>query len=258
MKILVSNDDGIFAQGLWALTYELKQIGQVVVVAPDREQAATGTAVSLHQPIRVHQVAPVVPGVESYAVRGTPGDCVIVALGKLITDRVNLVICGINHGANLGDDVPISGTVGAALQAYLHGLPAIAISVPRSNSPPLDTAAKLAVLLAKGIGLGVLPANVFLNVNLPDLPPAKIGGISITHLANRNYTDVVEERDDGGYPYYWFVRQKRNQATDKQTDTWAVEHGNISITLLHANLDKSPPPLPDNLCSDLFQQLRAS
>jgi 5'-nucleotidase len=130
--------------------------------------------------------------------------------------------------------------------------------VPRGESPPLDTAAKLAALLAKGIGLGMLPANVFLNVNLPDLPPAKIGGISITHLANRNYTDVVEERDDGEYPYYWFVRQKRNQASDKQTDTWAVEHGNISITLLHVNLDKSPPPLPDNLCSDLFQQLRAS
>lgn len=257
MKILVTNDDGIFARGLWALANELKQLGQVVVVAPDREQAAIGTAVSLHQPIRVHKVEPMVAGVETYAVRGTPADCIIVALGKLITGGVDLVICGINHGANLGDDVPISGTVGAALQAYLHGLPAIAISVPRGENPPLDTGAKLAALLAKRIDLGILPPNIFLNINLPDLPLAKIREISITHLASRNYTDVVEERDDGGYPYYWFVRQKKNEATDRKTDAWAIEHGNISITPLHTNFDKSLPSFPEGLCSDLLHQLQA-
>ena len=123
MRVLVTNDDGIFAPGLWILVKELKSIARVVVVAPDREQSAIGTAVTLRQPLRVQRVSPLVPGVETYSVEGTPGDSVILALGKLIKSRVDLVISGINQGPNLGDDVLISGTVAAALQGYLRGLP---------------------------------------------------------------------------------------------------------------------------------------
>ena len=111
MKILVTNDDGIFAQGLWALVKELKSIGQVVVVAPDREQSAIGTAVTLRQPIRVQRVTPLAPGIETYSVEGTPADSIILALGKLVKGRVDLVISGINQGLNLGDNVLISGTL---------------------------------------------------------------------------------------------------------------------------------------------------
>jgi len=145
MKILVTNDDGILAEELGMLVKELKNIAQIVVVAPDREQSAIGTAVTLHQPLRVQKVRPMVPGVETYSVEGTPADSVILALSRLIKDKVDLVVSGINQGLNLGNDVPISGTVGAALQGYLHGFPAFAISVERGDSLYLDTAAKLAV-----------------------------------------------------------------------------------------------------------------
>ena len=119
MKILVTNDDGIFARGLWVLAKELSSIAQVIVVAPDREQSAIGTAVTLHQPLRAQKVRPILPEIETYSVEGTPADSVILALGKLVKGKVDLVISGINQGQNLGQDVLISGTVSAALQGYL-------------------------------------------------------------------------------------------------------------------------------------------
>jgi len=257
MKILVTNDDGIFAPGLWTLVKELKSIAQVVVVAPDREQSAIGTAVTLHQPLRVQRVRPMVPGVETYAVEGTPADSVILALSKLVKNKIDLVISGINQGPNLGDDVLISGTVGAALQGYLRGFPALAISIAAVDSLYLDNAAKLAALLAEKIGSNALPTNIFLNVNLPNLPLAKIKGVKITRLASESHTDTVEEGHDGKRAYYWLVRQKINKNTNEKTDIWAIEQGNISITPLHTNLSQKPAlPIPDSLCSDLLQELK--
>jgi len=257
MKILVTNDDGIFAQGLWILVKELNNIAQVVVVAPDREQSATGTAVTLRQPLRVQRVRPLVPEVETYSVEGTPADSVILALGKLVKDKIDLVISGINQGPNLGDDVLISGTVGAALQGYLRGFPAFAISVAAVDSLYLDNAAKLAALLAKKIDSSALPTNILLNVNLPNLPLAKIKEIKITQLASGSHTDTVEEGHDGIRKYYWLVRRGINKDRDERTDIWAIEQGNISITPLHTNLsNKSSPPIMDSLCSDLFQELQ--
>jgi len=257
VKILVTNDDGIFADGLWALGKELKNMAQVVVAAPDRELSAIGTAVSLHQPVRARKVAPVVAGVESYAVEGTPADCVILALGKLVKDGIELVISGINRGANLGDDVLISGTVGAALQGSLHGLPALAISVALGDNLYFGDAAKFAALLARKIDSQVLPANICLNVNLPNLPREKIKGVEITYPASRSHTDTIEERYDGKRPYYWFVRQRVNQPIDEKTDTWALEQGNISITpLLTSQVNKPSPPIPESFCSDLFYEFQ--
>lgn len=257
MKILVTNDDGIFAQGLWILVKELKNIARVVVVAPDREQSATGTAVTLHQPLRAQTVRPLVPGVEAHSVEGTPADSVILALGKLVKTKIDLVISGINQGPNLGDDVLISGTVGAALQGYLRGFPALAISVAATGSLYLDSAAKLAALLAEKIDSSAPPTNIFLNVNLPNLPLAKIKGIKLTQLASGSDTDTVEEGHDGIRKYYWLVRRRTNKDRGEETDIWAVEHGNISITTLHASLsDKSPSPITDSFCSDLFQDLQ--
>lgn len=257
MKILVTNDDGIFAEGLWILVKELRNIARVVVVAPDREQSAIGTAVTLRQPLRVQKVRSMVPEVETYSVEGTPADSVILALGKLVKDKIDLVVSGINHGANLGDDVLISGTVGAALQGYLRGLPALAISVALGDNLHLDNAAKLATVLAKKIESNALPTNILLNVNLPNLPLVKIRGAKITRLASESHTDTVEERHDGRRKYYWLIRQRLNKATDKETDVWAIEQGNISITPLHTSLLNKPSPrIPDSLCSDLLQELR--
>ena len=259
MKILATNDDGILADGLWELVKELKNLAEVVVVAPDREQSATGTAVTLRQPLRVQKVIPRVPGVETYSVEGTPADSVILALSKLIKTRIDFVISGINPGPNLGDDVLISGTVGAALQGYLRGLPALAISVDGSGNRTLGTAAKLATLLARKIETSVLPINIFLNVNLPDLPLSEIKGIRFTRLASKSHINTVEEGHDGRREYYWLVRQKINdKIADRKTDIWAIENGNISISALYTDLSHRPSlPLSDGFCSDLLLELQS-
>jgi len=260
MTILVTNDDGIFAEGLWALVKELKNFARVTVVAPDSERSASGTAVTLRQSIRVRQVVPLVPGVEAYAVEGTPSDCVILALGKLIPDKVDLVISGINQGKNLGDDVLISGTVGAALQGYLHGCSALAISVDKESSPQhFDTAAKVAALLTQKITSESLPAHIFLNVNLPDLPLDKIGGVQITRLAHQSHLNTVEEGEDSNGKYYQLLRERLKADNKKRTDVWAIEQGHISITPLFANLYSKPPSVIFNhLCAELLEGLKSS
>jgi 5'-nucleotidase len=257
MKILVTNDDGIFAEGLIALARELKKIADVVVVAPDRELSAMGTTVSLHQPVRARPATPVADGVESYAVEGTPADCVILALGKLVNNRVDIVVSGINRGANLGDDVLISGTVGAALQASLHGLPALAVSVALGDNFYFDDAAKFAALMARKVETGIIPPDICLNVNLPSLPRQEISGVKITYPARYSHTDVIEERYNNGRSYYWFVRKRVNKAVDDNTDTWAIQQGSISISPLftsHAN--KPLSELPDGLGDELLAEFK--
>jgi len=257
MRILVTNDDGIFAPGLWVLVKELKNIAQVVVVAPDREQSAIGTAVTLHRPLRAQEVTPIVPEVETYSVEGTPTDSVILALGQLVRNKIDLVISGINRGLNLGADVFISGTVGAALQGYLRGYPALAVSADAVNHRQLSNTAKFAALVAKRIDCGTLPANIFLNINLPRLSLAKIRGAKITRLASESHTNSVDERDDGTGRCYWLIRNRINNNTNKKTDIWAIEQGNISITPLHPNLSSKPSsPIRASLFSDLLYQLR--
>ena len=257
MKILVTNDDGILAEGLWGLVKELKNIAQVVVVAPDREQSAIGTAVTLSQPLRAQKVRPMIPEIEAYSVMGTPADSVIMALGKLITGKIDLVVSGINQGLNLGNDVLISGTVGAALQGYLRGFPALAVSVASEDSLYTDNAARVAALLAEKIHATALPTDVFLNVNLPDLPLSEIKGAKLTRLANESHIDTVEEGHDGKREYYWLVRQRLNKDRNKTTDMWAIEQGIISITPLHTYLNNKPSSsIANNFCSDLFQELQ--
>ena len=256
MKILATNDDGILTPGLWALVKELKSIAQVVVVAPDREQSATGTAVTLRQPLRVQKVAPVLPDVEAYSVEGTPCDSVILALGKLVKNGVDLVISGINQGLNLGDDILISGTVGAALQGHLRGLPALAISIA-ANNHGWGNAARLARLLAEKIEANNLPHDILLNINLPDLPLAEIKGIEVTIPAHKTHIDTVEEGHDGKREYYWLIRQKLGSNTSETADVRALERGNISITALHNTLFQKPlSGITDSLCSELFQELK--
>ncbi len=258
MRILVTNDDGILSEALWLLVKELKHIAEVIVIAPDREQSAIGTAVTLRQTLRVQKVRSPLPEVETYSVEGTPSDAVILALGKLIKSKIDLVIAGINQGLNLGEDVHISGTVAAALQSFLRGFSALAISAPHENGEWLDAAAKVATLLATKVTADSRLNNTLFNVNMPELPLEKINGVKLTRLASESHINTVEEGDDGRRKYYWLVRQRAVTATNDSTDVWAVENGYISITPLHLDRPKRPPVLLFNrLCADLSLELKS-
>jgi len=241
LNILVTNDDGIAAPGMWALAEELQKIAEVFVVAPDREQSGVGTSVTLHQPLRVTPVRPAVPGIETYAVEGTPADSVIIALKMLLKDKIDLVIAGINEGSNLGNDVIISGTVGAAFQAYFYGLPAIAISIGAFLDLHFGAATRIGLLLAQQYADGKLPRRILLNVNLPNVPPDQLTGVEITQLGERSYTDAVKRGSvkaghDGKRDYYWIVHGEPQWKEDKGTDIRAIMQKKISITPLHNDL----------------------
>lgn len=256
MKILVTNDDGVFAPGLKTLVKSLGKFARVTVAAPDRERSAIGTAVTLRHPVRVQQVDSLAPGVETYSVNGTPGDSVILALAYLLNNDIDMVISGINQGANVGDDVLISGTVGAALQGYLHGFPAIAISVAAWENAYFDVAAELAAILAKRIKDNSLPSGIFLNVNVPSRPAPQIKGLAITRLAHISHTNTIKEENKDREGYYRLVRQKIDKPAKRNTDVWAIERDIISITPLHINLANKPPRLiMEKLCHGLFSEI---
>jgi len=235
VKILVSNDDGVYAPGLWTLVRALAPLGEVVVCAPDREQSAVGTSVTLHVPVRARPVAPQVEGVPTWAVEGTPGDSVILALNHLLDHDIDLVISGINDGSNLGNDALISGTVGAALQGYFHNLPSLAISVTAIEEVRHEVAARIAAQLAGLLAQGRLPRDIFLNVNVPNLPLEEVQGVEITRLGRRSYRDAVKEGYDGKRTYYWIVRGEPGWEMEPGTDIYAVRRGYISITPLHTD-----------------------
>jgi 5'-nucleotidase len=256
-KILVTNDDGIYARGLWALVTELKKISEVIVVAPDREQSAIGTALTLHHPLRVQKVKPEISDVEAYALSGTPGDCVIMAISNLAKNGIGLVISGINNGPNTGDDVFISGTVGGAMQAYWHGHSTIAVSLSEVDSKYIDNAARFTTFLVDRLNFLPKAQKYFLNVNIPSVPVQKIKGIEITHLSTTGYCDTVEEGYDGRRHYYWLKHQKTTRSVSRQTDAWAINRNNISITPLHSQLfGKSRPVLNGNV-TELLEQFKA-
>ncbi len=252
MRILVSNDDGILSDGLWALVGKLSEIGQVLVSAPDREQSAIGTAVTLRQSLKVQKVKPILPGIETYSVEGTPSDAVILALGKLIKGKTDVVVSGINQGMNLGEDVYISGTVGAALQGYLRGYPAIAVSASYKEGQYLDGAARVAALIAEIIGNDPRLADIFLNVNMPGLPLEKIKGARITKPAGKSHINTVEEGNHGWHKYYWLVRQRLENGVENGTDVAAVEQGYISISPLRLDrTGKINHELLNEMCRDI-------
>jgi len=236
LRVLVTNDDGISAKGIWILARELSKIAQVAVVAPDRERSASGTSVTMRQPLRVRKVEPQVPGIEAYAVGGTPGDSVILALVKLLKNRVDMVVSGINRGVNLGDDVYMSGTVAAALQGYLHGINAIAVSVNKeSELQQIDTAARLSKLLVKRITFDSPEKKVFLNVNIPNLPFTDIHKAVITRLDSNSHTDWAKEVEDNEGRYYQLERQQNDGIHDDKTDILRHRTGQyLHYTPLHA------------------------
>jgi 5'-nucleotidase len=261
VNVLVVNDDGITAPGLWALAAELKQIAEVVVVAPDRQQTGVGTSMTLDKPLKVSKVKPRVKGIDAYSVKGTPADSVIVGTFMPGLGIVDLVVSGINEGPNMGKDVLVSGTVGAALQAHNRGLPALAISLADIADMNFEVAARLAAILAQQISSGILSGNALLNVNVPNIPLTQIEGIDITRLGDSGYTPgfAVKESNDSASTGRWHYRMipgSTEVGEEQGTDIWAVRQNRISITPIHNRLTchEGNEHLP-TMCSRLSQEL---
>ncbi|MBL0677117.1 5'/3'-nucleotidase SurE [Aeromonas dhakensis] len=227
MRILVSNDDGVHAEGIRALSEALATCGEVIVVAPDRNRSGASHSLTLEVPLRVTRIAET----GYHAVKGTPTDCVHLAVNELVRPEPDMVVAGINHGANLGDDVIYSGTVAAATEGRHLGFPSLAISLVGKTH--FATAAHYAALLVKGMMVHPLPADQILNVNVPDLPLDQIKGIRVTRLGNRHRAEsVICTEDPRGQPIYWIGPPGSQQDAGEGTDFAAIEQGYVSITPL--------------------------
>lgn len=239
LKILVSNDDGIYAEGIFTLVKELSKIAKVFVVAPDRERSATAHAITMHKPLRAEKVEIFGPEVTAFKINGTPSDCVKLALDALLEEPPDFVISGINRGPNLGTDVIYSGTVSAAIEAAIYGIPAIAASVTAYEEISFEYPAEFIRKLCGSIKNKEFPKDSLLNVNIPNLEREKIKGIMITHLGTRKYKNCFHKRcDPRGKDYFWLAGEVIEDLLDIDSDVWAVKNGYISITPIHFDLTK--------------------
>ena len=234
MRILVSNDDGYQAPGIRALAAALGEHGEVTVVAPERDRSGASNSLTLENPIR----ATVMPdGV--IRVDGTPTDCVHLAITGLLEEEPDIVVSGINAGANMGDDVLYSGTVAAAMEGRFLGLPAIAISMTTHQPKHYDSAARVACELLLRLCRDPLPADTILNVNVPDLPYEKLAGFEATRLGHRHKAEsVIRAQDPRGRPIYWVGPAGAEQDAGPGTDFHAVRQGFVSITPIQVDLTR--------------------
>lgn len=236
MIILVSNDDGVSSQGIQALAAAAESLGEVYVVAPDREQSAASHSLTLHRPLRVEEISE-----RCYAVDGTPTDCVNLAVCGLLPTRPGLVLSGINKGANLGDDITYSGTVSAAMEGTLFGIPSIAVSLVGREAFDFGPAAEFATALARRVIESPLAPHTLLNVNVPAVPRAQLAGCRVTRQGKRRFSDAfVEKRDPRGKKYYWIGGEELGFVDEPGTDFAAVHAGAISITPIHLDLTHYP------------------
>ena len=227
-RILITNDDGIYAPGLKALEEGLAAVGEVTVVAPDREMSATSQSISVHAPLRVHALDE-----RHFAVSGTPADTVILALYRLLPQKPDLVISGINPGGNLGENVIYSGTVAAAMEATLHGVPAFAISLATRKHLDFSAAAAFAAQLARTIFDKGLRPGVMLNVNVPR---GEVRGVRVARQSQKISQNVVHEKSDPrGRPYFWLDETARIESAEPDSDYAAIRAHAISITPLQVD-----------------------
>lgn len=236
MHILLSNDDGYLAKGLITLADSLRAYAQVSVVAPDKNRSAASNSLTLEMPLRAIEMENGFVKVD-----GTPTDCVHLAITGLLQHEPDMVIAGINHGANLGDDVWYSGTVAAATEGRFLGLPAVAISLAANAGDPVhfDTAAVVAVKLLQQIILKPLPKDTLLNVNVPDVPLDDLKGFQITRLGQRHKSEpVVKTTDPRGRAIYWVGPPGAEQDAGPGTDFFAINSGFVSITPLQLDLTR--------------------
>ena len=235
MKILVSNDDGYHAKGIIALTEALEAVADVIVVAPDRNRSAASNSLTLSDPLRVKRHAE-----NRYSVNGTPSDCVHLALTGLLEEEPDLVVSGINHGANLGDDVIYSGTVAAAMEGRFLGLPTIAVSlVGDERLKHFDTAGRVAAEMVKKLEAAALSSDVILNVNVPDRPYEELAGMEAVRLGFRHKSEpVVKSKDPHGRTIFWVGPAGKGQDSGEGTDFHAIEQGVVTVTPLSVDLTR--------------------
>ena len=257
MHILLTNDDGIEAPGLWALLRALREHARVSVLAPDHNWSAAGHTKTMHKPLRVRPYSfngdtaprngePVVDearlrvaslSLPAFATTGTPSDCVALAMLGILDEKPELVVSGINQGANLGYDLTYSGTVAAAMEAAIYGLPAVAVSLDSYVDQDFEFAAEVSAWVVKMVSEKGLPSGAFLNVNVPHRSRGDIAGVAVTRLGRRVYHDLLVEREDPrGRPYYWIGGEPPSGHEDEGTDIWAVAHGYVSITPVHLDM----------------------
>ncbi len=234
MRILISNDDGYQAEGIRCLAGTLRRLGDVTVVAPDRDRSGASNSLTLDNPIRARTAED-----GFICVDGTPTDCVHLAITGLLEQEPDIVVSGINAGANLGDDVLYSGTVAAAMEGRFLGLPAIAVSLVSGDPQHYDTAAQVAVRLLERLAREPLPADTILNVNVPDLPWDELHGWQATRLGHRHKSEpVIKSRDPRGRPIYWVGPAGAEQDAGPGTDFHAVRHGQVSVTPIQVDLTR--------------------
>lgn len=231
VKILLSNDDGVYAEGIHVLEQSLQDIADIVVVAPDRNRSGASNSLTLEQPLRVNQVAP-----NRYSVQGTPTDCVHFALNELLKDDMpDLVLTGINHGANLGDDVLYSGTVAAAMEGHFLGVQSIAFSLVGTHH--FSTAGHIARQLVEQHLSQTVPTNRLLNVNIPDVSMSGLQGFKVTRLGARHHAEsMIRQKDPRGHDIYWLGPPGERQDAGEGTDFYAIDRGFVSVTPLQVDL----------------------
>ncbi|KTD43269.1 5'-nucleotidase [Legionella quateirensis] len=232
MRILVSNDDGVSATGIRVLATELARTAEVEVVAPDRNRSGASNSLTLRDPLRIKKLDN-----GYYSVEGTPTDCVHLALTGFLEPVVDIVVSGINEGANLGDDILYSGTVAAAMEGRYLGLPAIAISMVGDSNLHYQTAAVIARQLVMKLSINSLPSQTILNVNVPNLPLDQIKGLQVTRLGTRHGAEpIVKDYDPRGRPIFWVGPPGLEADAGPGTDFHAVNSGFVSITPLHLDM----------------------
>ena len=232
MHILVSNDDGYLAEGLVALAAALSEHATISVVAPDKNRSAASNSLTLDMPLRA-----TLAHNGFMKVDGTPTDCVHLAITGLLEQEPNMVFAGINHGANLGDDVLYSGTVAAATEGRFLGLPAVAMSLVGDHPSHFDTAAQVAVILLKEIIASPLPDNTILNVNVPDVPFSELKGFKACRLGQRHKSEpIISSEDQRGRRIYWVGAAGAEQDAGEGTDFHAINNGYVSVTPLQLDL----------------------
>ena len=232
MKILLSNDDGVFAEGLACLHQELIKQHEVTVIAPDRNCSGASNALSLHQPLRLQQMKS-----GFYSVNGTPSDCVHLGINKFLQEDPQLVISGINHGPNLGDDVIYSGTVAAATEGRYMGLPAIAVSLTSKKGQNFQTAARIVSEIVEHLDEHPIAADQILNINVPDIPYDEIRGIEVTRQGRRHRAEsMVKDTDPFGREVFWYGPVGTEQDAGPGTDFHAIANGYCSVTPLSVDM----------------------
>ena len=245
MRILVTNDDGTNSEGLWALAEALTSVGEVYVVAPDRDRSGISAAMTLLDVVRAHPITSPVDGVEAHAIEGTPADCVILAHEALYDEPFDIIFSGINRGANMGADVLLSGTVGAAIHGYLRGVPSVAVSsyYDPDGAIRYESACVGAAAIARDLGEAPVNAPLLLNVNMPDADPAGVEGVEITVPGNRAFLERAEREIVGRRAHYWIRHNRANSQSDTEegTDVWAVRNNRVSISSISPLLTDGIP-----------------